>query len=416
MPWRARWWVLFALMLAVSGAWALATPRLAGPDEPAHAIRAVGAARGHLLGDFVLGPFGYVMKVSIPTETCRAIPDPNLACNQPSATPAQHTDVYTYQFRNPPPYYVVVGLPSLLFTGVAGVYVMRLVSAAIASALLASALASAIESERRVAVLGVFVAATPVAWFLAGQINPNGMEIAAAICLWSSTIAIATASGQPSPRLVRRAGVALTLLVVARGLSPAYALVVLAASASLAGRDRIPELGRRNDVRRWLAAGVAGTALTAMWVAIAGFSHNQPRSGTGLVTSVGSAGRFLLQAVGDKQDLGVSLPVVGVLWGIVAVGLVTLAITKGTRREVVAIAGLLAVALLLPITTDGFNLPPLGFGWQGRYGLPLLAGVAVIASSVRRVRIAPGVWRGSIALLGIAQLLAFGIAQVHWAS
>src|SRR5690606_20789671 len=76
--------------------------------------------------------------------------------------------------RYNPVYYAAVGWPSLLWTDEVGLFAMRIVSAAICSAFLASAVCSAIGGRRgRLATVGVLVAATPMAVFLGGMLNPN---------------------------------------------------------------------------------------------------------------------------------------------------------------------------------------------------------------------------------------------------
>src|SRR5437868_6439956 len=42
---------VFASFALLTSLWALATPLMAVPDEPAHAIRAAAVARGQLIGD-----------------------------------------------------------------------------------------------------------------------------------------------------------------------------------------------------------------------------------------------------------------------------------------------------------------------------------------------------------------------------
>jgi hypothetical protein len=136
----------------------------------------------------------------------------------------------------------------------------------------------------------------------------------------------------------------------------------------------------------------------------AGFRHNVPRTGTGLRASLGATGRFLREAVGDTPDLGASLPVVFAVWALLALGVVAVALARGTSRQRVVVLALVAIALSLPITTDGFNLPPLGYGWQGRYGLPAIAGVLVIAGAVAVVL------RASLVMAALAVLTGTHVA------
>ena len=141
----------------------------------------------------------------------------------------------TYEFRNPPLYYALLGTLSGLRHPVASVYLMRLVSALINAALITAALAAAFQLSRGLLpVLGILTAMTPMFYFLAGSVNPNGVEIAAAICLWASLLVLFHGPIEPDGRLVARAGLAFLMLVLSRGpgLAFAWAILILIACAS----------------------------------------------------------------------------------------------------------------------------------------------------------------------------------------
>ena len=128
---------------------------------------------------------------------------------------------------NNPLYYLAVGWPSLLSTGPLGMYGMRLVSAAICAAMLASAVLTAFQwsRRRRWPLVAVLAAATPMVLFLNGSVNPNSLEACSGILLWISVLSMLT-DPQPrlAPRLLTRAGCATLVLVAVRQLGPAWAL------------------------------------------------------------------------------------------------------------------------------------------------------------------------------------------------
>ncbi|MEY2448218.1 MAG: hypothetical protein QOH79_1694 [Acidimicrobiaceae bacterium] len=390
--------------------WALAAPRLDGPDERDHAIRAVATVRGHVIGEFLPSALGYRMRVRIPMAVCNGVLVDRVLCN-PTPDPGA-ADVDTGEYRHPPPYYAVIGLPSLVWDGVDASYVMRLVSAAIGSALIAWAFSSAIQSRNRLCVLGVATATTPIVWFLIADLNPNGVEIAAAICLWAGSLA--TAVQGPSERVIRRAGIALTILVMSRGISPLYALMALGSAALIAGPTRRRELIGRRDVRRWLAAGAGGTVITGAWVLVAGFSHNVHRTGHALSSGLRSTGLFLQESVGDWLDLRVSLPYAVAACAVVALPIVGTGIVRARRSDRRVLLGLLGIVLLLPLTSDIMNLPPIASAWQGRYGLPMTAGVVIVAAYIGRADLSARLWRCGLAVLGTAHVGAFIVFVRHW--
>jgi hypothetical protein len=108
-------------------------------------------------------------------------------------------------------------------------------------------------------------------------------------------------------------------------------------------------------------------------------------------------------------------------WAVVAVVAVGYGLVVGSRRHRVVVVGLVAVAAVLAVGVDGFNLPPLGFDWQGRYGLPLLAGAVLVAldgvragtaGAARDRTIATAAGAAIVVLLG-AQVVGFvGTARV----
>jgi hypothetical protein len=382
-----------------------------GPDEPDHAIRAFTSARGEFVGDFLATPRGYVMMMKVPASLCAGFLDDPGRCF-PSSSPDELL-AQTNEYRHPPPYYAVVGLPSLVWWGDDASYLMRLLSAAIGSALLASAFSSAVETGLRLPVLGVFAAATPITWFLIGEINPNGVEIAAAICLWASLLAAAKARTL-SRAFVWRSGIALIVFVMSRGISPLYAAIALASAALVADQVRRRELLARRDVRGWLIAGAVGTGVTALWVAVAGFSHNVHRDGHAWSVALREMGLFMQESVGDWLDLRVSFPLAVAAYAAVVIPLVYLAVTKSSRRYRAVLLAVLALAIVLPTTSNTMNIPPIASAWQGRYGLSLVVGVVILAANVTGFRLPIPWWRAVIALLVVVQVGCFIVFARHW--
>jgi hypothetical protein len=101
-----------------------------------------------------------------------------------------------------------------------------------------------------------------------------------------------------------------------------------------------------------------------------------------------------------------------VVWAIVAVGALGLGLVVGTARHRIVVGTLAGLAIALSVGVDGFNLPPIGFDWQGRYGLPLLAGASLVAlDGVRRERLGPAL-RSRLPALATASVIALLAMQV----
>lgn len=400
---RRRWWLTFVALAVVGGTWALATPLMSGPDESAHAVRAAAVAHGQIAsepGPPLLGSANVLGTVRVPEAyatagsaavcflgTTRTGGIAPAGTDNPPCVPIEGgrrlVPADTVQHRGQPLYYAAVGWPSRIEPAATGMYLMRLTSAVIVAALLASAFASArLLPAPRTTALAVAATYTPVVAYLGGTVNSAGPEIAAAAALWVSAGALAR-SPAISARLVARASIALALLISARGLSPAFAVVVIAAVAPLAGRERIVELWRRRDVRVGAAVAAASMLASASWLAwIQSTAPLDDRAGTGIAHAIGLTGFYLEQTVTVFGTNDVSLPSwAGLLWAIPVTALIGAAWRGARRRRAFVVPLAIGVlALTVNVTAEGASLPPIGFFWQGRYVLPLLVGVPVLAA------------------------------------
>jgi Predicted membrane protein (DUF2142) len=439
---RQLWWWLFACFAAMLVAWAFETPLLAGTDEPSHAIRAEAIVRGQLVGDSLLRIGG------IPIASYVRVPEAFRHSNRsdcfelhPNRTPAcapafrggqRRVRAITNQYRSPPAYYAVVGVPTLLLPSAAGVYVMRILGALACAALLASALLSARRLRHGgIVVVAVLAAMTPEAFHLGGLVNANGLEIAAAVCVWSTVAAIVLGPSEPTPRLITRVGVAVVVLILARGLSPLFAVAAVVAVVALGQRDRLLSVLRRADTLRWLLASVVAGVVAAAWLLYIKFQYPLNRPGSGLVHAIDQTPRYLREAVGvfsfrsagvfSQQDIG--LPgIVYVAWALAIGVLVVVALAVSSRRQAAVLLAITAAGFALPVLVEGLSIPPIGVPWVGRHGLPLLAGIPIVAATVvtmnRRPSGPPRARRIGIAVLvlvTVGQVVAFGAAVQRWA-
>jgi hypothetical protein len=341
----------------------------------------------------------------------------------------------TVQYRGQPFFYGLAGIPTLVDTGVSGARASRAVGVAITAALVASAAVTVAASRRPWAAVGLLACLTPGVLHLAGSTNPSAIEVAAALSAWAAVASLAsvpTLMGPATARLVRRLGLALVVLTACRGLGPGFAAAVIVAGAVSAGRERSAALSRRADVRRWAVAVGAATLASIAWLAHIGTAFPLPdRPGTGVGDAFGLLGWYLHQVVGvfGTNDSAVT-PLAAVLWCLVALGAVGAGLTGGLaseaaqprRQAAVALVVLLA-GLALNVTAEGLSLPPIGFFWQGRYALPLLAGGVLLATTSRAParprRPAPwGVLRregapGPVADTSVTAIAAASLVVVH---
>ncbi|HUQ63946.1 MAG TPA: DUF2142 domain-containing protein [Acidimicrobiales bacterium] len=418
--------LVFLALWLVFCSWAFATPLFGGPDEPTHSIRAASVARGQILGPGRPGGFTSVTAPAIYDEMGTKIScwvhdsEITATCAGDFVGSAEEKETTTYVGRYNPFYYAAVGVPSLAFPDDTGIYLMRLMSTALAAALFTFAALAAMRARRPpLALLGLAFCLTPMACFLAGVINPNGMEIAAAACLWTAGLLVF------DPRTRGPAAIAFTVLgasvlALSRGLSPVWLVLIVALQALAA----VPDWGRSlfSDRKLRLPAAVvvvvAGAA--AVWIVFADaltvFPVSKPLHGSTAVIALSILGKtdpFLREMIGELQWLDTSVPSLTYAAWFVGVGMVTLlAFIVGRGRVRVAILACAVLTLLTPL----LQIPSVrttGLLWQGRYSLPLAIGIPVLAvyaladtnaeiyALVRRIAAALGV------ALGVGLVAAF---------
>jgi hypothetical protein len=420
------WLATFVVVLVIGSCWALASPRYAGPDEPAHTVRAYSVAHGEIIGDDreAEGQPGTVV------ETPVIFVETNPACYafQPMATgdclvvvdDERVIESSTSAGRHPPLYYGVVGLPTVLDTSGSSFFVMRGWNAAICAAVLASAMVTARRRPWSSWVpVGIVVACTPMVFFLFGLVNPNALEVAAAIGAWVGGLALIGEEEEVDRRVLLRFAVAVVLLALTRQLGPLWVGLLGVSLAVLAGWGGLKRLAADGAVRAGVAVGaVAGLAAVAWVVVVKPLDTSS--SGVPPLTLpqsdiqralVGEVGLLFREWVGvfGWQDTRVP-EAVYFLWAIAFAAMV-LAVLAGPLRRV----SLVVLALtVLPAALQYPGVREADLFWQGRYTLPLVVGIPLVAAYGLARSPRPVVAPRSLAvpLLGVglfvAHLLAFG--------
>lgn len=401
-PYRQRPWFVFVLsfvgLFALSATWVFASPLMSVPDEPSHAIKAAAVVRGELGGVIregerfpeVIVPEWVALSHELP---CFAFqPDVAPSCvNVNFADTDEPTPVVTSAGAYNPVYYAVVGLPSLVFEGTRGFYIMRLVSAALACLLLASMFQSLSRlSLRRWTITAAVVAITPMVLYLNAGINPNSLEIAATGAVFASLTVLLERAGQGRQSLTATAWftVSAALLANARGLSLVFLLLAVVAALLLYPLHRFWILLKQPLT--WIGAGViaAATGFALWWIATTGSLTTTAFGGVGtsfnqgIQVMVDRTFEYASALVGifgwlDTPAPGFAVWVFGTMVGVLLIG--AIAIGRG-RYRLVAVLTLLALFVLPPIFQAAI-VTESGYIWQGRYNLPLFV-LALLASGM----------------------------------
>ncbi|MCB1026967.1 MAG: DUF2142 domain-containing protein [Microthrixaceae bacterium] len=394
------------MLLTLAGmAWMLATPLVTGPDEVFQARRAAAVVRGELMGE-ATEQSPILVDVTVPTSYLEAgeygfcftgqpvagapvgnMPPREASCPEfgDDATPAA---AETGQYRGQPFFYAVVGLPTLVDTGALGAYGVRLIGVLITTALLASAAVSVLQAaRRRMAALALFGCVTPMVLYLAASTNPSSVEIAAALAAWASGVLLARPGTSPTTREVTRFGVAVIVLILARGLGPMFAAGIIATLAVLAGWGHTRALLRRHDVQVAAAAAAIATVASGAWLWSIQRSFPLPeRPGSGVATAIGQMPLYIHQSVGvfGQNDSALPQPAAW-LWAATLMAVLCVGLWRCSTKAAALSVAVLGAGLALSITAEGLSLPPIGFFWQGRYALPVLLGAFLLATCTRPV-------------------------------
>lgn len=399
--WRVlmSWPVLTLLFLVPCLVWALASPLFSAPDEPAHVVKATGLWYGQLVGPET-DVDGYpantyrlpsVWKNAFTVPDCyKFLRNVTADCAPPLAGDATITDVNVPVGHYPPGYFALVGWGGRFFGSAKGVFLMRGVSALVAAALLALAVRALSRVVRpALALTGVLLAATPMTYFLAGSVNPSGLEITSAIAVWSHAIAIFSYRSRRAGAIPRALLVGMTasgaIMIMTRQFSALFvAAIVVFAALSVPVPSVIAAL---RDRRTWLVGAALAfvTAVAAAFILRTGdpgslVPGKPPTDGTGPVQAViGESDSYVRELVGVFGWLDTRSPQLSFyLWLGLVFAFVMAALTTNQWRRGIGLAGTFAMTMLLPFIQLR-SIDTQGLVWQGRYTLPIAVGMPVLA-------------------------------------
>jgi len=335
--------------------------------------------------------------------------------------------------RYPPLYYAIVGLPSLVTVSTTGIYLMRLVNAVMCALFIGLAVVCITAwSKRSFLLVGVLLALMPMVLYLGGVVNPNGPEVCAAVCVWTSGLILVLERADAPPRgLVVILGVSTAALVLTRGLSPLWVVLILLDLGFLAGRRRALGLLRVRPLQIALAIiGTCGIA-AVVWIF---FAHSNSLAFGGamlpahegaldtLFNIFGYTGTWIQQMIGVFGYLDTPAPFATFLVWYAAIGLVVLlALGSSAPRGVIALLGLVAIVVFVPVVISYNEVHRFGLAWQGRYVLPMAVGIPLLSAALVDASGAIIRFRVRISVIfciaiGIADFAAFLTSQRRYAS
>ena len=392
--------LLLGVLLA-QAAWIVAVPPFRGMDEFDHAFRASGVASGQWrLDEEAAGGRGLL--VDVPAELavaaqgqCEALPYiESDTCDGDGPGPDGTVRVTTSAANYFPAYYWVVGTAGEPFSGAGSLYAMRVASALLCAFVLAIAawcLTTWVRGSW--AFVGLLVGLSPTLAYTTTTVAPNGLEMAAGVCLWTALLGLG--AGDPAdPALVRRerlllaaVTVAVVLLAGLRTLGPLWVVLILTCVVALRGPRAVLAVAARHRVQ----VVVAGALAVATSVGVLAWSRGNVAVPDGALngdvdSSWGQAVRWptwVLSSIGAFPYRDQPAPlVVHLLVLVVLLALLVAVVRRGAGHGRGAVVLAAALCLVVPTVLVALTLEERGGIWQGRYLLPFMAGVMVLAGLV----------------------------------
>ncbi|HUQ40262.1 MAG TPA: DUF2142 domain-containing protein [Acidimicrobiales bacterium] len=391
--------------------WAGANPPGASPDEPAHLTRALAVASGEWRGHAAayrespeFGPrqLAWINRVARAFDSVRAgetwstvticnsfHPEVSAAClhgpGPPSGSPAR-TYVGTYQ----PALYAPPGLAARLASSPeGGVRAGRAVMVAITGALLVFAVAASWSPPLGPwSLVGLMAGVTPTTLFLGSSLNPNGAEIAAGAA-WIAGLLRLGRDRRAAHTTWIWSGLAASgvVLAVARSLGPLWLVLGAAAAVAIDGRAAAVAYVRAGGLRARLASAAIAVAVAGAlaWEAAVQPHPTHPLGEVvdRLLPAASELPEVLRQQIGVFGWLDAAMPAGAyAAWRMLLVVLVTLGLLVAGGRSRRALVTIAVGAAAVTVGLAAAVIHQTGFGMQGRYVMPVVVAVPLVAGEV----------------------------------
>ena len=438
---RTARWVRVAGLLAFLGfflmiaAWSVAAPYDGTPDEQSHVVRAAGVAYGQVAPAPVAAQAGTGAFQRVPRGLAGLIAcwqfhaDTPVSCAAPPGSDRTLVTTPTTAGRYNPVYYALVGWPLRLWPGWPGILLARLIGAAASAGLLAGAFVSAMRWSRlRMIAVGLVAVVTPMTLQMTSAVNPNGLEIAAGICLFAAGIPLLVRRDDRFDlRLLWLVVISAAILATLRSAGPLW-LAFAAVALLLPFRPSVLRRLLRIRAVLWSAAVLVlvvllGVGWTVMQKASVIGTPRQPvyySSGTAVSVVLRQWRVWVDELVGVMSWLDTDLPAyVYLLWESAVAALIIPAVALAGRVDRWRMFAIFLGGVVTPTLLQIWDLNRYGFVTQGRYLLPLLSGLVLLAAFILEesgmpARVARFVGRLAVIVLLPLNLFALAYTMIRW--
>jgi hypothetical protein len=392
--WLLALFGVFTLALGVS--WALIQPPYGLSDEPAHAIKALGTADGQLSGKRTIGQFGYsAMEFEVPTAytsiwhfTCysgdvRQTPN----CAPPFPDDPNRTITTSTAAEYPPLYYAIVGKLGWISPGEFGLLLMRIATVIICSIFLTLSGYLLIISGNSSRLAALLLCATPTVFAFSGAVNPFAPEVTASILYWTAGTLLLKSDKEKNRSFIVSSYIGAVSFGFIRPASFLWILIsmttILLATTTLKS-FRSSVVGRRN-LWHFLISSGTGILFSVLWyfggMKVRSLGAGSPAGGTlldNMLVSLERTPAYLRQIFGFFGWTTFYAPLLVLSFFMIAILLLFLSSSKFSFRENAVIVCLLLFLLCGPAILEGSRAASSGWGFQGRYLLPVGVGIPIL--------------------------------------
>lgn len=393
----------------LTGSWLVSNPAGAAPDESSHYVKALGVARGQWSGArperlpaqvAALPGFGVEAYREFTIPGSRWSPGFNCILEHPAdsagcqlqARPESHdrlikgSVVGTWQ----PYLYLASGLVAGVPPGpMNGMRAARLIQALLNLALLSLAIFALWDEDNPgESLLGLVIATTPMIVFIGASLNPSGPEIYSGLCLAAGLLRTMRSSGTSRLGWVAT-GAGASIMGLGRPTGPLWLLVlglwIVALMGSRAAWNLIRAGGRRSATALGVTALAVASNLIWEFLVVEPPLVRFPSEMASFSSSFAELRGTFRHLVGVFGWLDVVMPYLAyVVWFALLVVVVLLGWLVGSRRHRLALILLTGGSFLIAGCLSAFWLRRWGIGMQGRYFLPLLVSVPLLAGEIIR--------------------------------
>jgi hypothetical protein len=383
--------------------WTFLLPIGAGPSEGDQSVYAASVIRGHVLlalhqTSFIptwqatvpqwVGAIGQAWAQIVNQQSSGLNPNPNSYFNK--STSKSIVD-FTNLAVLPPFYYAAIGLPSIVFSSLVGAFAMRIATALICLAFLWGAIKILLYSKnKKIALMGFFLALSPEVYFLSSTINTTGIEVCSSILLWSATgtICINKRDLELEIKLFKIWAIVAFFAALARTLSPLWVFISAIYIVIALGPKLIFKIIKTSRVGFYFIMPLVASLATLLWDILRGSfpyeigvyltnSYHTYGFFTRFLISLTRTPLFYMQAFCYVRESG--FPILAAIWVALTALIVILATIKSDKsKKTILLIGMI-FNIIIPAFFEALKGATLGQWWYGDYSLPLYLQSPIIA-------------------------------------